>query len=447
VEQLLLERVNDLRADPQAYGLAIGLNLDHVAPSPPLALNPLLTQSARRHAEDMADHDFVGHVSSAGATTGQRITATGYAWRTVAESLAASYADPVLALQALIEDRGIENLGHRRHLLAMDGVFTQQRELGVGAVEGRGRHANYYVFDTGQGHDPRPILTGVVYHDHNANGRYDLGEGLPGVTIQAEGAGQTTTFEAGGWSLPVNPGTYGVTVRGRGVPGQMTQLVAVGDQNVRLNFAPSPDDPQADAYVERLYRAALQREAEPWEVALWRGEVQAHGAAVVAEAVSRSHEARTRLVQQWYVTHLGRSAQGGEEQGWVRGLLAGETEERILAGILGSPEYLQRVGGQDADLVQAAFASLLGRRASPVEVAMYAEHILPSLGRAGAARMVLESQEFRTLLVRGFYDELLERGPEPRADEVQGWVGAELDLTRIRLGFLASVEFSSLGVG
>jgi uncharacterized protein YkwD len=442
-EQLFLEQVNDLRADPRAYGLAIGLDLSHVAPAPPLALNSLLTRAARSHAEAMADQDFVSHVSPVGGRTGQRIGATGYSWESVVESLAAGdgYPDSASALEALIEDRGVEDLGHRRHLLAIDGAFTRQREIGVGVVQGRGRHTNYYVLDTADGHDPRPFLTGVVYHDDNANGRYDAGEGLPGVTVHAAGAGETRTFDTGGWSLPVHPGTHTVRIAGSGVPGGTSRTVTVGGANVRVNFSLRHDDPQADGFVRQLYRVALGRDAGPEEVALWRGAVQVHGAPAVAEAVARSHEARTRLVRAWYVTHLGRVPLGGEEQGWVQGLLAGAEEERVRAGILGSDEFYRRVGGRNEALVQTLFGVLLGRAASPAEVVAYRDHVVPAAGRAGAALIVLLSQEHRTAEVRQFYSDLLGRTREPAPEEVHGWAGSELDVMRIRLGFLASAEF------
>ena len=47
LEQVLLERLNDIRANPAAYGTSIGLNLNNVAPTGPLAFDTNLIQAAR----------------------------------------------------------------------------------------------------------------------------------------------------------------------------------------------------------------------------------------------------------------------------------------------------------------------------------------------------------------------------------------------------------------
>src|SRR3954471_1780490 len=62
LEQQLLERLNDARANPAAYGAAIGGDLAGVAPAPPLALNTDLVGAARLHSLDMALSGYVGHV-------------------------------------------------------------------------------------------------------------------------------------------------------------------------------------------------------------------------------------------------------------------------------------------------------------------------------------------------------------------------------------------------
>ena len=54
-EQLLLEQLNDIRANPAAYGAAIGLDLSGVAPAQPLAIDPLLTQAAEA---GLREHGF-----------------------------------------------------------------------------------------------------------------------------------------------------------------------------------------------------------------------------------------------------------------------------------------------------------------------------------------------------------------------------------------------------
>ena len=63
-EQLLLQQLNAIRADPAAYGQSIGLDLSNVAPAQPLAFSTLLETSAQAHSQDMNDQNYFGHVSS-----------------------------------------------------------------------------------------------------------------------------------------------------------------------------------------------------------------------------------------------------------------------------------------------------------------------------------------------------------------------------------------------
>src|SRR5262249_36671940 len=125
VEQLFLEQLNDARANPAAYGASIGLDLRNVAPAQPLALNALLIQAARLHSVDMATRAYFAHVTPEGLGPGARMTAVGFGWHGYGESIAGGSAFPVPAdaLRGLIVDDGVPDLGHRRHLLAIDSLF------------------------------------------------------------------------------------------------------------------------------------------------------------------------------------------------------------------------------------------------------------------------------------------------------------------------------------
>jgi uncharacterized protein YkwD len=253
LEQQFLERLNDARANPAAYGASIGLDLSSVAPAPPLAFDPRLIESARAHSQDMNDAAYFGHTGSDGSSPFQRMTAAGFPWVTAAESIAAGavYATPEAALQGLIIDAGVADLGHRRQLLSIGSPFASQQEAGVGVFSGAGPLGNYYTIDQGQTADARPFLTGVVYNDANHNGKYDNGEGLGGVTVSVAGVGAVATWGSGGYSLQLNPGTYSVTFNGGGLAGPVTRQVTVGAINDRLNVlsseasAPTPARPAA----------------------------------------------------------------------------------------------------------------------------------------------------------------------------------------------------------
>src|SRR5262245_59142847 len=212
-EQLFLERLNDARANPAAYGASIGLDLSGVAPSQPLAWDTRLVQAARLHSQDMSDRNYFGHVDPSGLDPGARITAAGFPWTSWGESIAAGYPDPASALAGLIIDNGVPSLGHRHHLLAMDALYQGQRQVGVGIVlGGTGQYQNYYTIDTAAAADNRPFLTGVLFNDANHNGRYDLNEGRGGVRVEVWSGSAlvaaTDTFDTGGYAVQLNPGSY-----------------------------------------------------------------------------------------------------------------------------------------------------------------------------------------------------------------------------------------------
>lgn len=445
VEQLFLELLNDARQNPAAYGAAIGVDLTDVAPSQPLAFNPLLIQAARDHAADMSNRGYFAHTSPPpdNLGPGDRIAAAGFGWTGYGESLAGgtAFPGPAETLRALIIDEGIPDLGHRRHLLAIDALFKNQNQVGIGIVQNTaGPLTNYYTIDSAAGFDQRPLITGVVFRDANGNGKYDVGEGLGGVTITVAGVGTVTTFDSGGYSFQLNPGTYTVTASGGALLGPQTQTVTLGSTNARLNVIASMYDPRNDDLIRKLYVSALGRAASDAEVRLWQPVAGgSNGHAVVADAIERSTEGRTRLVKGWYTTYLGRSAANGEEQGWVRALVSGVTEEQILSGILGSQEYFQRAGGRNDTLVQTLFQQFLGRAAGQNEVSLFVNMILPALNRVGMVNVVVASQEYRGRMVTSYYTALLHRTPP--ASEVNGWVQSGLDLARVRIGFKGSNEY------
>jgi hypothetical protein len=93
--------------------------------------------------------------------------------------------------------------------------------------------------DTAYTTDTRPQLTGVVYRDTNGNAKYDVGEGVGGATVRTSAGHATTTWATGGYSLPVTPGRYTVSVSGGGLPGTIYRITSVGPDNQRLNFVAS----------------------------------------------------------------------------------------------------------------------------------------------------------------------------------------------------------------
>jgi uncharacterized protein YkwD len=77
-----------------------------------LVWNPQLAQAAEQHSREMARLAYFDHVGRDGSRVSQRADAAGYRWRSIAENLAAGYANLADALRGWIRSEG-----HCRNLL------------------------------------------------------------------------------------------------------------------------------------------------------------------------------------------------------------------------------------------------------------------------------------------------------------------------------------------
>jgi hypothetical protein len=269
-----LYELNRARHDPPAWAVEQGLGartggdgqpttLVGVAPRPPLALNELLLGSSGFKAEEMAANDYFAHQSQVGPgflwpnelvrngfgyPLPQMFPAPGGGFFLLPddfnsiESLACGFGsgtnDLTLAIHALtflIVDADVPSLGHRTHLLAtndFNSIFTEAA-AGYGSdVSAACR--NYWAFHTGVTDPPGRFLTGVAFDDGDGDDLFDPGEGLAGVTVSV-GAEQTTTNDAGGWSLAVADATHAVSCAGGGFAGTGSAPVAVSGANRQVD--------------------------------------------------------------------------------------------------------------------------------------------------------------------------------------------------------------------
>jgi hypothetical protein len=225
-----------------------------------------------------------------------------------------------------------------------------------------------------------------------------------------------------------------------------------------VDAAPAPDTADRatafaglttqESYIQSLYLADLGRAGAQSELDSWVAQLSASGEQAVVLAIEHSAEATDHLVKSWYLAYLGRAAQGGEEAGFVTQLLQGASRSQVLGEVLGSDEFYARAqnligsGSADERYVQALYQVLLGRTGDAPSV-QSAVGALPSAGRHAVVLGILNSAEFRTDQVAGYYNELLHR---PGADtEVSGWVASGLDLATILVSFEASTEFTTGG--
>ncbi len=115
----LVERIN---ADRAQHGL------------PPLVAEARLSQAAQAHSDDMATHDFVGHVGSDGRGYWQRVTDTGYQGLMIGEVITAGQASTDGAFDAWLHS-------DPHHAILLTADLTQ---MGVGHAERQGTRYGHY---------------------------------------------------------------------------------------------------------------------------------------------------------------------------------------------------------------------------------------------------------------------------------------------------------------
>ncbi len=98
--KLMLTLVNNARAVARSCGTT------EYAATTSLAWHCNLEQAAQNHSTSMADNDYFSHTGIDNTTPGDRITATGYVWRTYGENIAAGYASEEAAMNAWLASSG-----------------------------------------------------------------------------------------------------------------------------------------------------------------------------------------------------------------------------------------------------------------------------------------------------------------------------------------------------
>lgn len=240
-EQLIVELVNRARLDPlgelgrQDDGFAAGVT---TAPKEALAVVETLSDAADGHSQDMDNRDFFAHRNPDGDSPADRAIEAGHENRFVGENIG------WVGSTRTSFDEQARAEGHHDNLWDSDGhqqnfMSNNWSEIGVGYDYGDylGYAGSTFVTekfgDTGE-----TYLTGVVIEDTDGDDFYDIGEGQGGVQITAfndDGAYATATWDSGGYTLALPPGTYRVVFEGGDLDAPYETDVTIGNQNVKLD--------------------------------------------------------------------------------------------------------------------------------------------------------------------------------------------------------------------
>lgn len=94
--------------------------------APALAWNALLTQASLAHSDDMVASNVFSHTGSDGSSAGQRATAAGYVWRSLAENIAAGQGSV-----ATVMNSWMASPGHCANIMR-----ASYQDIGVACVSG-----------------------------------------------------------------------------------------------------------------------------------------------------------------------------------------------------------------------------------------------------------------------------------------------------------------------
>lgn len=205
-------------------------------------------------------------------------------------------------------------------------------------------------------------------------------------------------------------------------------LVVASSEYYGLKSGTGTQPMQDTNWVSSLYAEVLGRPGSPPEVANFvsiLAQQETVSRRSVIDQFLASDEYLGRVVTVVYTKYLGRTPSSAEINLWF-GLLrlgppaAGQpnTDERFIAAIVSSSEYLQRQRDAsglygDATWVAAIYNDILGRPSSPTEFSQALSTAVFGFARQrlDVAAAITSSLEYRQNLVRTFYQTYLRRTP------------------------------------
>jgi outer membrane biosynthesis protein TonB len=224
------------------------------------------------------------------------------------------------------------------------------------------------------------------------------------------------------YSLP-SPGSTAITYEG------LVEQLTSSDEYYSYAGASAKD------FAFGLYQGLLSRHPTPSELSSASGIIAAinsgnSGARLgLAHSITSSGEYHNDEVTGFYRAYfhstcaqldvgrcmtVTRDPTQAELNQWLRSFASGSTEEDLIASLLSGNEYYASHGASDTAYVTAVYQDLLGRSPSAHELSSaQSTYANTSKGRRDFAQAMLRSNQYRAVVVRLAYRELLLRDPTP----------------------------------
>lgn len=161
----------------------------------------------------------------------------------------------------------------------------------------------------------------------------------------------------------------------------------------------------------------------------------------IADVVLGSSEYHERLVRQTYERYLERAATADDLAYWQAVLAQGQGNQLLLATVLGSDEFFGQHGTTNDTWLDAVYRTLLGRDRATNDT-----FFLGALSDGGASRQqvvttILESAEYRTVLIHDVYRAYIGREASASDDAYWSELLKQQQPEQMLAALLASAEY------
>ncbi len=208
--------------------------------------------------------------------------------------------------------------------------------------------------------------------------------------------------------------------------------VSIGAYEPQYAAGASPNQ----IFVENLYEVLLNRPAEPGGLAAATNALNAGVSPTnLVRAIEGSPEFLGREAD--YVGHryLDRSFTAADRANVVS-YLGSHTPEQLAAFVVGTPEFYNDYGDNNAVFFEGVYADVLDRAAIATEVDFWDDIVANGTSRAGTAALFLGSTEYLTDLAESYFVSYLGRGPQP--PDVAAYIAAaQAGVSSLTLGSIA----------
>lgn len=225
--------------------------------------------------------------------------------------------------------------------------------------------------------------------------------------------GSHTYAAAGGVRVAVTVGKAGV------IPANGTRSITVADA-LLTPFGRTIN--RHSLFVSRLAQDVLGHPIDPLDLDALLPAVQHAGRKAGAAALHHTFDYSQKVIGDLFMRFLGRTP---SEQDF--GLLLPAVHngtERVVARILSSPEYFNRVGGTRSKFIQGLYNDLLNRPATQGDIngliglLRTGTEAEEAAARLAVAAKVLQRAGSRSLVVNGLYQQFLGRQPDDGTGEL-----------------------------